>query len=118
MVFLQEVWYKKDFTRLKDCTQQFYQSSNFDSGCQQNGNTQILLGCSGLMTLISAQISFQSFQDLPQGKDFGSTTGFSVFTEYLVTKKVLIVETQINSLNLRLINAHLSSFDKGKTKRN
>ena len=36
VVFLQEVWFKKDYDRLKTCLEGIYEFSNFDSECGTN----------------------------------------------------------------------------------
>ena len=56
VVFLQEVWFKKDYDRLKTCLEgENYEFSNFDSECGTNPVRQHFIACK-VSKLISMSI--------------------------------------------------------------
>ena len=80
------------------------------------------LECSGLVTLVKiSNISKvkEKFITIPKGTDFASITDPTLYGEYIITRKALIVDVSTDVIGkklntevpLRFINTHLSPYN-------
>jgi len=116
VIFLQEVWFKKDYRGIKKCTKKQYQITKFDKECGRL-NPMTFLECSGLVTLVRKPKKLeQKMITLPKGSDFANLTDVTLYGEYFLTRKALVVDTKISGGKdwIRLINLHLTPYHLSK----
>ena len=75
-----------------------------------------ILECSGLVTLVSKRLSYQNafYFTLPKESGFATTVDFQIFAQYLMSRKVLILDVKKEDSIIRLVNTHLTPFTSAK----
>lgn len=116
VIHLQEIWFKKDYDFMKDCTIHRYQASQFDTECGSL-NDMTFLKCSGLMTLVTedANLSDAKYLKLPKGDDFATTTDPAQYFDNLVNRKVMTINAEIRGSKYLLVNTHMTPYHKKAT---
>ena len=69
MVFLQEVWFKKDYAFLKKCTKAIYKITKYDKECGKLNKVKVVslfLGCTQPHKPVIAVVTLSSLQKLEQ----------------------------------------------------
>ena len=69
MVFLQEVWFKKDYAFLKKCTKAIYKITKYDKECGKLNQVKVVslfLGCAQPHKPVIAVVTLSSLQMLVQ----------------------------------------------------
>ena len=109
VVFLQEVWYQKDYNFLKQCLDgSGYQFSDFDPTCGHNPMSQ--LKCSGLVTLSQFPLEKEFWVPLRKGNDYGSLTNIRLYLEYALVRKALFHNIKVNGVSIDIVNTHLIPY--------
>ena len=133
VVFLQEVWFEKDYEFLKECLNGTgYTFSNCDSECGTNSvmlslffksisffhNVDFqmsLVGCSGLVTMSRYQLSNEMTSPLPKGELYTTLSKPEDLMSYIqfgIQRKVLIHDLFVDDVcTIRLVNTHFSPSD-------
>ena len=115
-MFLQEVWYRKDYNFLKGCLQNTnYKFSDWDEECGQINDVLLLnwfiseksvvenenyfqltnVKCSGIVTLSKHKLRNQRFEKLTLGDDYATENIIALWADYLSSRKVLYTDIQV-----------------------
>ena len=134
VVFLQEVWFQKDYDRLKSCLEdENYEFSNFDSECGANPVRQHFIACkvsklneynfqmsvsncSGLITLSKFKLRKEQTASLPKGEDYltyNKIEDLTLYSEFGINRKILMHDILVaKGLKIRLINTHFNPYEE------
>ena len=100
VVFLQEIWFRKDYVSLSDCVASHYITSEFDDECGKiKGGTTVWFGCSGLVTMVAkkdSNIMNEDWHKLPKGTDYASIQDAKLYFNYVLTKKALVHDVEVS----------------------